>query len=95
MAKEILYTTALDAYGKLTHIKDASKGRTIYCPECKKKFILRKSGNIDVLTTLLLQLKHHRGQVLNFTFLSRTQVTEVPVLTKNTTQVAMRKKDGP
>ncbi len=45
MAKEILYTTAIDVYGKLIHIKDATKGRTYYCPECKNKFVLRKSKN--------------------------------------------------
>jgi Competence protein CoiA-like family len=44
MAKEILYTTALDENHKLIHIDGAEKGRSYYCPECKNEFILRKSG---------------------------------------------------
>jgi hypothetical protein len=44
MTKEILYTSALDENGNMIHIKDAEKGRTYYCPECKSKFIVRKSG---------------------------------------------------
>lgn len=44
MKKEILYTSALDENGNTILINDAEKGRTYYCPECKGKFILRKSG---------------------------------------------------
>ncbi len=44
MFKEILYTTAIDENGKITHIDDARKGSSYYCPICKNEFILRKSG---------------------------------------------------
>lgn len=44
MTKEILYTSALDERGNLILINDAEKGSTYFCPECKGKFILRKSG---------------------------------------------------
>lgn len=44
MAKEILYTTALDEAGRLVHINDAEKGASYRCPLCKNEFILRKSG---------------------------------------------------
>ena len=44
MTKEILYTSALDENGNTIYINDAEKGRTYYCPICKGKFILRKSG---------------------------------------------------
>lgn len=44
MSKEILYITAIDKYGNLVHINDAEKGKRYYCPSCRKKFILRKSG---------------------------------------------------
>ncbi len=44
MIKEILYTTAIDKSGSLTHINNAEKGMSYYCPVCKKEFILRKSG---------------------------------------------------
>lgn len=42
---DILYTVAADKYGKLTKANDAEKGHDFFCPACKEKFILRKSGN--------------------------------------------------
>ena len=44
MVNEILYATAIDKDGNLIHIDDAVKGIDYYCPECKKEFILHKSG---------------------------------------------------
>lgn len=44
MPKEILYTSAIDQDGNLVHVNCAEKGKTYYCPLCKKEFILRKSG---------------------------------------------------
>lgn len=44
MKKEIQYTSADDENGNTVLIDDAEKGRAYYCPECKGKFILRKSG---------------------------------------------------
>jgi ssDNA-binding Zn-finger/Zn-ribbon topoisomerase 1 len=43
---EILYTTATDKNGNLVHIDYAQKGKSYYCPMCKKEFIVRKSGKI-------------------------------------------------
>ena len=45
MAKEILYTTAVDDEGVLVHVSDAEKGITYYCPSCKVEYSLKKSGN--------------------------------------------------
>lgn len=45
MTKEILYATAIDDGGNLVHINDAEKGKDYYCPSCKGKFILKRSGN--------------------------------------------------
>jgi competence CoiA-like predicted nuclease len=42
--KEILYTVATDLYGTLIKAFDAEKGGSFFCPECKTKLILRKSG---------------------------------------------------
>lgn len=44
MAKEILYTIALDENNNLIHVNDAEKGKTYYCPGCEGEFILRRSG---------------------------------------------------
>lgn len=41
---EILYTSAYDENQKLIKAKDAEKGNNFFCPECKGKMILRKSG---------------------------------------------------
>lgn len=46
MAKEILYTTALDEKENLIHIDNAEKSISYFCPGCKGVLILRKSGNI-------------------------------------------------
>lgn len=46
MKKEILYTTALNENENIIHVNDAEKGEAYYCPMCKDKFILRKSGRI-------------------------------------------------
>lgn len=45
MEKEILYKIATDNNGNYFHIDNAEKGKNYYCPICKDKFILRKSGN--------------------------------------------------
>jgi len=42
--KEILYVTAFDEKGILVKAKDAEKSNAYYCPECKDKLILKKSG---------------------------------------------------
>ena len=44
MQQELLYTTALDANGNLVNVDIAQKGNQYFCPTCKNKFILRKSG---------------------------------------------------
>ena len=44
MKKEIQYTSADDENGNTVLIDDAEKGRDYFCPVCKGKFILRKSG---------------------------------------------------
>ena len=44
MTNELLYITAIDENGNLVHINDADKCNDYYCPLCKNKFILRKSG---------------------------------------------------
>lgn len=41
----MLYTIALNKKGELVQIDDAKKGVQYYCPSCKNKFTLRKSGN--------------------------------------------------
>jgi len=42
---QILYTVALDKAGHLIKANDAEKGNDFFCPVCKSKIILRKSGN--------------------------------------------------
>lgn len=42
---KILYAVALDKDGHLIKANDAEKGNDFYCPICKSKIILRKSGN--------------------------------------------------
>jgi len=42
--KEILYVAAFDKDGVLVKAKDAEKTEDYYCPECKEKLILKKSG---------------------------------------------------
>lgn len=44
MKKQILYTTAFDELNALVHINEAEKGKLYYCPQCKEKFKLNKSG---------------------------------------------------
>jgi len=41
---EILYNVALDNDGHLIRANDAEKGNDFFCPICKSKIILRKSG---------------------------------------------------
>jgi ssDNA-binding Zn-finger/Zn-ribbon topoisomerase 1 len=43
--KEILYVAAFDKNGILVKAKDAEKTGEYFCPECKDKLILKKSGN--------------------------------------------------
>jgi len=45
MAKEILYTTAIDENGELVFVDKAEKGKAYYCPLCRTEFVLKKSGN--------------------------------------------------
>lgn len=45
MAKEILYTTAIDENGELILVDKAKKGEAYYCPLCKTEFVLHRSGN--------------------------------------------------
>ena len=52
------------------------------------------SNHINILATLLLQLEHHRSQVLNLAICSRPLVTYVPVLAELTSQVAVTEKYG-
>jgi ribosomal protein L37AE/L43A len=42
--KEILYITAFDKIGVLVNAKDAEKTQDYFCPECKDRLILKKSG---------------------------------------------------
>jgi len=42
--KELLYVTAFDKDGVLVKAKDAEKTQDYFCPECKDKLILKKSG---------------------------------------------------
>jgi competence CoiA-like predicted nuclease len=42
--KELLYVTAFDKNGVLVKAKDADKAQDYFCPECKDKLILKKSG---------------------------------------------------
>jgi len=42
--KEILYVAAFDKNGVLVKAKDAEKTEDYFCPECKEKLILKKSG---------------------------------------------------
>jgi len=42
--KEILYVTAFDKNGVLIKANDAEKTEDYFCPECKDKLILKKSG---------------------------------------------------
>jgi len=42
--KELLYVTAFDKNGVLVKAKDAEKTESYFCPECKYKLILKKSG---------------------------------------------------
>jgi hypothetical protein len=42
--KEILYVTAFDKNSVLVKAKDADKTLDYFCPECKDKLILKKSG---------------------------------------------------
>ena len=42
--KEILYVAAFDKNGVLVKAKDAKKTAVYFCPECKDKLILKKSG---------------------------------------------------
>jgi ribosomal protein L37AE/L43A len=42
--KEILYITAFDKNGVLVKVKDAEKTQDYFCPECKDRLILKKSG---------------------------------------------------
>jgi len=42
--KEILYVTAFDKNGVLIKANDAVKTEDYFCPECKEKLILKKSG---------------------------------------------------
>lgn len=42
--KEILYVTAFDKKGILVKAKNAVKIEDYFCPECKEKLILKKSG---------------------------------------------------
>jgi predicted RNA-binding Zn-ribbon protein involved in translation (DUF1610 family) len=42
--KEILYVAAFDKNGVLVKAKDAEKTEAYFCPECKDKLILKKSG---------------------------------------------------
>ena len=44
MPREILYTAALDAQGKLIRIADAEKGNVFSCPGCGQQLILKKSN---------------------------------------------------
>lgn len=44
MKKEILYSAANDIEGTLTRVSEAVKGTDYYCPECKNKLILKRSG---------------------------------------------------
>ena len=41
---EILYVAAFDKNGVLVKAKDAEKAEAYFCPECKEKLILKKSG---------------------------------------------------
>jgi len=42
--KELLYITAFDKNGVLVKAKDAEKTEDYFCPECKNKLLLKKSG---------------------------------------------------
>jgi ribosomal protein L37AE/L43A len=42
--KEILYVAAFDKNGVLVKAKDADKTQDYFCPECKDRLILKKSG---------------------------------------------------
>jgi len=42
--REILYVAAFDKNGSLVKAKDAVKKEDYFCPECKEKLILKKSG---------------------------------------------------
>jgi len=42
--RDILYVTAFDNNGTLVMAKDAEKEKDYFCPECKEKLILKKSG---------------------------------------------------
>jgi hypothetical protein len=52
------------------------------------------SDHINVLAPLLLKLEHHSCQISYLHFGSRSLVADIPVLAKDTTQIAMGKKDG-
>jgi ribosomal protein L37AE/L43A len=45
MKEEILYRTALNIKGDLIHVLNAKKGIDYFCPDCKREFVLKKSGN--------------------------------------------------
>jgi hypothetical protein len=45
METELLHEYALDKNGVLVKANDAIKGEDYFCPGCKAKFILKKSGN--------------------------------------------------
>ena len=80
MTKEILYTSALDENGDTICINDAEKGRTYYCPICKGKFILRKSGKTGKLKSLnlFMEKSHHSCAIRVYSGKLRTDQVVLP-----------------
>ena len=65
-------------------------------PNCGDNLCPHVTGRneIDVVTTLRLQLEHHRRQLLCGNLLTDALLADFPVLAEHTAQVAPAEKDG-